>query len=157
MLRLRSLVELVVVAHTREISISKRVSSTCGVGITVADRTDGGAGVIVVGLAPGGAAIRQLQLGDTILSVDGELVSSHIEAISRVDRASDAFKLVVGERAEDFSMVLKMVTDSTSSQPFYSALAPPPSAVSLSGTPRTTPRDTTREPTFTRHEPLHVS
>ena len=129
-------VHLVVHANTREVLISRRHSGAAsGVGLTVADRVDGGAGVVVIGLAPGGLAIRNLQLGDTILSVDGVLVSSHSDAISRIDASEVDFALVLGVPAQDLSQILSSVHQSTAA-PARANSYPP------------------CEPVFTRHAPI---
>ena len=110
-------VRLVVVAATRALVIDKRISGNLPVGITVADRVDGGAGVVVIGLQPGGIGIRQLRLGDTILSVDDVLVTNHASAIAAIDRADGHFRLVLGENAPDFHEVLSSVHQSTAAPP----------------------------------------
>ena len=126
---------LVVHANTREVQLSRRHSGGAnGVGLSVADRVDGGAGVVVIGLAPGGLSIRHLRLGDTILAVDGVLVSSHVDAIARIDASDDAFALVLGEPAENLSMILSSVHQS-SAAPVHRD-------------------DRPCEPVFTRHVPV---
>lgn len=128
-------VEFAVVACTRQLVLPKGAVGTL-VGVTVADRLDGGAGVVVIGLQPGGTAIRHLQLGDTLLACDGVLVSTHREAIERIDDARGRLTLVVGERCADLSQVLRSVDQSTSVGE---------AAVEAPGC----------EPVFTRHAPLH--
>lgn len=128
------LVELVVVASTREVTLSK---GSAPVGLTVADRTDGGAGVVVIGLQPGSVAIGQLELGEMLLSVNGELVATHRDAIELVDAAPCMLQLVLGERSEDFHRILDSVNQSSSLEAIDVAIAPG------------------CEPTA-RHEPLHT-
>lgn len=128
-------VRLVVHANTREVQISRRHSGGAnGVGLTVADRVDGGAGVVVIGLAPGGLSIRHLRLGDTILAVDGVLVSSHSDAIARIDASDDAFALVLGEPADNLSQILSSVHQSSAAPARHD--------------------DRPCEPVFTRHVPV---
>jgi S1-C subfamily serine protease len=86
------MVQLVVRASTRRVTLRKRAGST-PVGITVADRVDGGAcGIVVVGLEAGGLAIRQLVLGDVILSIDGErLALPHAHTHTHTHKPSVCF------------------------------------------------------------------
>jgi len=142
-----TVVRLVVHATTRELTVSKRCSGepNSSVGLTVADRVDGGAGVVVIGLAPGGLAIRTLQLGDTVLSVDGQLALNHADCIAMVDAADRHFRLVLGARTDNLSEILSSVHQSTSTAPSRSS---PSSVVSHDERPC--------EPIFNRHEPLHV-
>ena len=107
------------------------------VGLTLADRMDGGAGVVVVGLAPGGLAIRQLKLGDTILSVGGELATTHSQAIARVDASrSGALSLAVGPPVGVRHLNSVLGEMSSSSDEKMDAASP------------------SCAPVFTRHEPL---
>ena len=109
---------VVVDARTREVTLDKR-SSNRDVGLTVSDRIDGGSGVVVTGLQPGGLAIQRLALGDTILSIEGCLVEGHADAITRVDQADATFRLVIGERCDgaDLQAVLTSL-HASSAAPF---------------------------------------
>lgn len=132
--------ELVVVGSTRRVTLRKGGAGSPPIGLTVADRHDGGAGVVVIGLQPGGLALRQMRLGDTILSVNGSLVESHADAIELVDQAPDgACTFVLGPPYADLHAVLNSVAATTTwSEP---AFADAPGGC---------------EPVWTRHnQPLH--
>ena len=139
-------VRLVVNATTREVTINKRCSGApnSSVGLTVADRVDGGAGVVIIGLAAGGLAMRQLQLGDTILSVDGQLALTHADCIAAVDNSAQFFRMVLGARTDNLSDVLSSLHQSTAAPDRTS----PSSVVSH--------EERGCEPVFNRHEPLHI-
>ena len=127
-------------------TINKRCSGApnSSVGLTVADRVDGGGGVVVIGLTAGGLAMRQLQLGDTILSVDGQLALSHADCIAAVDSSSQSLRMVLGARTDCLSDVLSSVHQSTAAPNRTS----PSSVVS--------PDERGCEPVLNRHEPLHI-
>ena len=138
-------VELVVIACTRELELRKTRGTK--IGITLTDRLDGGAGVVVVGLQPGGAAIRMLELGDTLLSVEGSLVRSHAEAIEMIDSAPERVRMVVGARVADLCAVLDAVSHTSSVEtPRHGYTSPGSYAC---GPPACD------QPVFTRHQPLH--
>jgi len=130
-------VRLVVDASTREIEINReplRNVHMC-MGIAVADRVDGGSGVVVIRVQPGGLAARVgVQLGDTILAVDGALVASHKDAIERIDAAPTIFRLTMGPSASaDLPRLLDALqsTSAEMSPPRRSPSSKSPSAAQL--------------------------
>ena len=107
-------VEFIVPAVTAEVTLQKTVGTLMG--ITVANRSDGACGVVVVGLEPTGAAIRHFQLGDVILSINGRLITSHKHAIERMDASNGLCRMTVGEPVKDFLEVSRSVSRSEASK-----------------------------------------
>lgn len=105
---------MVLAADTREALIDK--STGRKVGVTVHNNVPGAMGVVVTALeARNTLAITKLQVGDTILSVDGELVNDHASAIRRIDASRGTLRLVVGP-ASDVSAVLSSSSKASHSQ-----------------------------------------
>jgi len=69
---------------------------------------------VVIGLEVGGLASRVLELGDTILSVEGQHVTQHADAIALIDSAPARFSLVLGDPSADLGTLLHAVQNSTS-------------------------------------------
>lgn len=103
-------VEMVVAADTRQVVLDK--ASGRKIGVTVANNVDRrgrpfGEGVVVIGLEGRDTlAATRLQLGETILSIDGMLVSDHESAIRLIDDNPGALSLVVGPPVDDLRAVL---------------------------------------------------
>lgn len=110
----QQVVSMVLAADTREVRLDK--STGRKVGVTIANNLPGGSGVVVIGIDSGSTlAITQLQIGETILSVDGQLVKDHASAIALIDANKATVRLVVGPHVRDLSAVLSAVTGSATS------------------------------------------
>lgn len=108
-------ISVVVEGGSRFINLDKHVGF---VGITVADQPGSRRGVVVVAMQPGSLAIHAgLQLGDVVLSVNGERVDTHNEAIRLVDSARQEVSLVLAARRAELTDVLTAMSTSGSAPP----------------------------------------
>ena len=104
---------LVLEAGTREVTLDKRDGD---VGLTVGDALDGGSGVVVIGVQPGGLAILNgVSLGTVVLSVNGVLVEDHAHAMELVDASPPELALVLANEVLTDADVMRVLDHASSS------------------------------------------
>jgi len=102
--------EMVLLGTTRCLVLNKMLGD---VGVTFANNIRQEPGVVVVGLEPGKLAVQSgVQLGDVVLSINGQLVDSHGEAVQYLDAATAQVYLVLSSEKADISGVLSDMTTS---------------------------------------------